>query len=344
MTLRQQWFLNSMIALLAVVHSMAAEPRKWTNSEGKVIEAEFIRSDDLNVTLLIRGKEVVYPLDKLSKDDRDHLAKLKEAPPEKVSDAKTGWMEIPIERPAFATTKEYLESANAKALYDTFARGDHPKDWAANKGTVEEMFSYENGAMMVYVPAAYHPAKPMGVYLHINPGEGADPPKTYIPVMDRLSLIYVSPKGASNSQPLLRRVKLAVDALADVKRKWKVDETRVCVGGLSGGGHMAMVTHAMFPQWFKASISHAAQSYLPIDGWSGHFPGLKLSDIVGKDCKGHKWVVISGNKDQNYQEILKTSAVWADSRADYRFIDVPEMGHTAATPEKLSEALQWAGF
>jgi predicted esterase len=155
-------------------------------------------------------------------------------------------------------------------------------------------------------------------------------------------MIYISPKGTSNNQPMLRRVKLAVDALATVKERWKIDENRVCVGGLSGGGHIAMMTHAMFPQWFGASISHAAQSYLPQNGSAGHFPGLEARDITGKDCKDHRWVVISGDKDYNYQEILKTSEQWKSTRADYKFFDVPGMGHTNAPPENFAEALTWA--
>jgi predicted esterase len=334
-----------MIMLLAAIPSLAGEPRKWTNTEGKVIEAEYVKSDDTHVTLLIRDKEVKYALDKLSEGDRDYVARRNEAPPVKADDAKTGWIDhVPIEKPAFATTKEYLEGSNAKAIYKAFDNKEYPDTWTAEKGSAEEMFKYENGGMIVYVPPTYDPAKPMGVYVHINPGDNGASLKTYMPVMDRFSMIYVSPNGTSNNEPALRRVKLAVDSLAEVKRKWMIDEQRVCVGGMSGGGHMAMLTHAMFPQWFKASISHAAQSYLPDDGTCGHFPGLKQSDLTSKDCKGHKWVVISGDKDKNHKEILKTSEDWAATRADYRFIDVPGMGHTAASPEKLAEALEWAGF
>jgi hypothetical protein len=340
---------SSLLLFLLMTLASAGEARKWTNTEGKVITAEFVSSDGNQVTLLMNGKEIKYALDKLSDADRAFVDEQEDAPAKAssttIGDAKTGWMDhVPIEKPAFETTKEYLEGSNAKVIYKAIAAGEFPKQWSANKGTAEEMFSYENGAMIVYVPASYDPAKPMGVYLHISPGDNGEALKNYMPIMDRFSMIYISPKGTSNNQPMLRRAKLAVDALAAVKEQWKVDEKRVCVGGLSGGGHMAMFTHAMFPQWFSASISHAAQSYIPDQGTSGHFPGLEQRDITGKDCKDHKWVVISGDKDQNYKEILMTSERWKSARANYRFIDVPGMGHTNASPEKLEEALKWAGF
>ena len=184
----------------------------------------------------------------------------------------------------------------------------------------------------------------MGVYLHVSPGDGGENLTQYAPVMDRLGLIYISAKGTSNNQPMLRRVKLSVDALAAVKSEWNVDPKRVCVGGLSGGGHMAMLIHAMFPDLFIGSVSHAAQSYLPVGGGRGHFPGLDLGDLKSGALMGHKWCVISGDKDQNYQEILTSSEKWKDARFDYRFFDVPGMGHTNASPEKLEEALRWIGM
>ncbi len=310
-----------------------------------MIEAEYVRSDDTHVTLRMNDREFTFALDKLSEEDREFVASRKEESASGGVDAKTGWLDhVEINHPAFPDVKGYLESANAKAVYKAFESGNFPQTWKANRGTIEEMFSYEDGAMIVYVPEDYGPAKPPGVYLHISPGDGGEGIRDYIPVMDGLSLIYVSPKGTSNNQPMLRRVKLAVDALATVKEQWQIDEQRVVVGGLSGGGHIAMLTHAMFPEWFRGSVSHAAQSYLPSGQSVGHFPGLTERDLTGREFKDHKWVVVSGNKDFNYQEILKSGEVWKDSRAEYRFIDVPDMGHTNAPPQALEEALKWIGL
>lgn len=107
---------------------------------------------------------------------------------------------------------------------------------------------------------------------------------------------------------------------------------------------MAMLTHAMFPEMFVASVSHAAQSYLPASGTCGHFPGLELGDLKSRELKGHKWCVISGDKDFNYQEILTTSRLWEDNRFNYRFFDIPAMGHVNATPDNLEKALKWIGM
>ena len=48
--------------------------RAWTNSEGKEVVAAVKAKDATTVTFVMRGgKEVKYPLDKLSEDSRQEL-------------------------------------------------------------------------------------------------------------------------------------------------------------------------------------------------------------------------------------------------------------------------------
>ena len=197
---------------------------------------------------------------------------------------------------------------------------------------------------IVYVPAGYDSTNPFGVYLHVSPGDNGQNENGYAPVMDRLNLIYISPKGTSNGQPMLRRIKLAVDALSSVQTRYRTDPKRISVGGFSGGGHMGMLIHAMFPDTFMGSVSHAAQSYLPGPRSSGHFPDLEARDLKASILKGHKWCVISGDKDQNYAEILNTSKLWEAERMNYKFFEVPGMSHSEAPPAQLEAALKWLGL
>ncbi len=275
-------------AVVAIATAALAPAREWTNDEGRTIEADYVSADGRVVVLSIGGKQVEYQLSRLSEADREFVARKMEEVPAGGS-AGTGWMrDHPIATPAFPDREAYLSGRNAKAVYKAFDTGNFPETWDRNQGDAAAEFSYENGRAIVYVPGRYDGSKPFGVYVHISPGDGGEGLDAYAPVMDELEMIYVSPKGTSNAQPMLRRVKLAVDALATVKAGWKVDPARVCVGGLSGGGHMAMLTHSMFPEMFVGSVSHAAQSYLPGDNSSGHFPGLTLRDLKSRDFKDHK--------------------------------------------------------
>lgn len=347
MKVKSGWFdmAGALVGLGVLAAGQNMQARPWINDQGRTIEADYVSSDGTSVVLNFNGKQVTYNLARLSAADREFVsAQLKEAAAPQA--LQTGWIhDFPISKPAFPDTKDYLEIRNAKAVYKAFDSGDFPGTWGdRNKKDAANEFAYENGRTIVYVPASYTGAEPYGVYLHISPGDGGENLAHYAPVMDRLKMIYVSPKGTSNNQPMLRRVKLAVDALASVKATWKTDPKRSVVGGLSGGGHMSMLTHAMFPEMFVASVSHAAQSYLPQTGTCGHFPGLDVGDLKSRELKGHKWCVISGDKDQNYQEILTTSQLWDSNRFDYRFFDISGMGHVNASPEDLEKALKWIGM
>lgn len=335
---------NVLLGLCAWGMCHSAQARQWTNDAGGKIEAEYVSSDGKIVVLMLNGKNISYQLSRLSEADRAFVSQTIKNSSVPVT---TGWIQdFPISKPAFPETKGYLTSKNARAVYKAFKAGDFSKDWISNTKDADKDFSYQaaSATALVYIPPSYDGTTLMGVYLHVSAGDAGENMLDYAPVMDRLKMIYISAKGTSNDQPMLRRVKLAVDALASVQAKWKTDPKRVCVGGYSGGGHMGMLIHAMFPATFIGSLSHAAQSYLPEEGTCGHFPGLVQSNLKSNEFKGHKWAVISGDQDQNYQEILATSKKWEKARFDYRFFDVPGMAHKNASPEKLEEALKWLGL
>jgi predicted esterase len=332
--------------ILALLLPSPLTAREWSNQDGQKIEADFVSSDGTTVVMKRNGKDISYAIAKLSTVDQAFIKEQVAAKPAPAK-AVTGWIQdFAIARPAFVETSPYLSHPNAKAVYQSFAKGGFPPEWTTNKKDAKAEFAYDaaSARTIVYVPAGYDGSKPFGVYLHVSPGDNGENMKGYAPVMDRLNLIYISPKGSSNDQPMLRRIKLAVDALASVQAQYRTDPKRVSVGGLSGGGHMGMLIHAMFPDTFMGSVSHAAQSYLPLSGSSGHFPGLESRDLRSGVLKDHKWCVISGNKDQNYAEIQKTSELWEANRMNYKFFDVPGMGHSNAAPEPLEAALKWIGL
>ena len=339
-------FLPAFCFTLSLLLSLPLSARSWSNQDGQKIEADYVSSDGNSVVMNRNGKDISYAIAKLSPVDQAFIKEQMAAKPAPAK-ALTGWIQdFAITKPAFAEASLYLSHHNAKAVYQAFAKGDFSPSWTTNKKDVKTEFAYDaaTAKTIVYVPASYDGTKPFGVYLHVSPGDNGQNQNGYAPVMDRLNLIYISPKGTSNDQPMLRRVKLAVDALSSVQAHYRTDPKRIAVGGFSGGGHMGMLIHAMFPDTFMGSVSHAAQSYLALPGSSGHFPGLETRDLKSGVLKDHKWCVISGDKDQNYAEIQKTSQLWEANRMNYKFFDVQGMSHSEAAPEQLEAALKWIGL
>ena len=251
-----------------------------------------------------------------------------------------------IDKKLFPKTKDYFKKGASKKVYRAYDRGNVSKSWgAANKYPPKQCIEYNQAeaTAVIYVPKSYDGTQKFGIYIHNSPGNrGIKPSQGWRNIMDKLKLIYISPNKASNGTPSWRRIVLAMDAMASVKAHYKIDDARVFVGGFSGGGHVGMMCQMLYPEYFQGAISHAAQSYLPVRS-SGHFPGLTLSDAKKSPRRKKKWIVISGNKDKNYKEILKTSKEWKRYKFKYKFINVKGMGHSNAPAKALEEALLWSG-
>lgn len=331
-------------ALLSLCAGGLASARPWTNTEGKTIEAEYVSHTSTAVVLSINGKQVTYATDKLSQADRDYLAGLDAAPAVPKGPVVKGKREgLKFTTYLFPTWEDYYKDRDRKSVLKGFENGAfNNTQW----GKTEEWLKRdaEKDTYRMVVPPSYDGTQPYGLLLYINSGDPGSIPEQWHPLLDEMKLIAVAAENIGNNHPMMRRVQWSMDALANVEKEYRIDPARRVVTGISGGGHMAMLTAAMYPEHFAGAISHAAQSYLPDARGFGHFPGLELSDFKSKERKKLKWMVISGDKDQNYQTIIQTSKEWDAANLNYRFLDVPGMGHVPAAAAPMKEALEWIGL
>jgi thiol-disulfide isomerase/thioredoxin len=104
---------------LGLMGSSFAETRKWTNTTGTVIEAEFVSADSGNVTLRLKnGKTSTFSESKLSEADREFIKTAKAVPP--------------AAPPAAATKEVSTVPANRKAKW--LSKMDRAQKEAAELG------------------------------------------------------------------------------------------------------------------------------------------------------------------------------------------------------------------
>lgn len=327
------------VALLTT--SVTAETRKWTNSKGQVITAEYISSADGVAKLKYKGKIIEYSLGKLSQADRDWVEQQKQASEKKKGKvgALTGRREnVAIDTRYFKDTSEYFNGKCRRAWVKGHENGESTgdeKEWLQRDP--------EKDRCTIYCPPSYDGSEAYGVLLYVHFKDALLKPE-WQPVLDKYKLIAVSADAVGNYvkgqgkkiNPHPYRVSLSLDAMAMVEKDYKIDPTRRYVCGTSGGGHMAFSVAALYPELFKGAISSAAQSYMP-----SHFPGFTIRDFKRGNRKKLKWIVVSGKKDTNYKTILETGVVWEKNRLNYRFLDVPGMGHTPPNAKSLEDSLIW---
>lgn len=192
-----------------------------------------------------------------------------------------------------------------------------------------------------YVPASYATeSEPYALYVHIDAGEGFKPDANWQKVFDDQKVLFIAPNRVENEVPPVRRTSVALDALASMLRDYRVDPSRTIVGGLSGGGAVAVQTGVLFPQYFSGVLSHVRPVY-----WGSELWDLDTREGL-RGIKNMRFAFISGEGDwvgggSNYAGLMTDIENWWWRGLRMRPFDVPGMGHAPAVSEVLAKALRW---
>jgi len=344
--------MNHPLRLLLVIASLSGTSaafaesgpvtRKWTNDTGRVIEAELSAYDGTNVTLVMKGKEFTIPVAKLSQEDRDWLVKWKEEKQASIAGLIGLRKNVPITHRYGQTTADYFKGPFGKSLRNFYDTKVSICDDGA-KGLFmkcDESVAWKDETMLAYCPAAYQgEATPMGVYINISPGDGPIGLREgYGEVMDKLKMIYASPSGTSNAKPDVRRMALALDTLATLRAEYSVDESRIFVGGMSGGGAMSSWMAVYFPE-FRGAINQVRTENIPSETC---FPTVEQGDVRSIAKRKQAFAFVTGPKDMNYKGIVASIPSWEQQDFIVKLFDIPEMGHENAPADALEDALRWA--
>jgi pimeloyl-ACP methyl ester carboxylesterase len=110
---------------------------------------------------------------------------------------------------------------------------------------------------VVYVPAPA-PQEGYALLVFVPPWETAALPVEWISALDRHATIYVSAARSGNGADVLdRREPLALLAVQNILQHFRVDPKRVYVGGLSGGGRVALRIALAYPDVFHGALLNA---------------------------------------------------------------------------------------
>lgn len=140
----------------------------------------------------------------------------------------------------------------------------------------EQAIDLANERFDLYVPPGPPPARGYGLLVYISPDAGPLQPRFWRAPLDRHGLIFVCPRNAGNDANVLdRRVPLALLAYENARARYPIDDQRVYVGGLSGGGRVAEIVALAYPDVFRGALLDAGSD--PIDGQVGMYkPAAEL--------------------------------------------------------------------
>jgi hypothetical protein len=208
-------------------------------------------------------------------------------------------------------------------------------------------YDLSNESFEVYVPPAYDGKEPYGLVVWVSFGGGgvvAD--KTWIDVLNRRKLIWIGPNMAGNSRYWPVRVGLSLDAAANIKSLYRIDEKRVYSAGFSGGGRAASMLGIGFPDVFTGGCYICGCDFYrdvplaePGRFWQRNFfpppqPVFKLAKTNSRH------VLVTGEGDTNQDQMeCNYKAFINDGFQHVTVFEVPRLGHRTPDAKWFEKAI-----
>ncbi|HNB58825.1 MAG TPA: hypothetical protein PK308_00830 [Phycisphaerales bacterium] len=195
------------------------------------------------------------------------------------------------------------------------------------------------------LPKSYDPRQPSGLLVWIDAGPVGEVPRALDSALDDSGLVCVAPANIGNDRPTVDRLQLALDAVATASARFHIDPARVYVGGVSGGGRIASMAVAGFPDVFTGALCIVGlNSYRntpsPFGGqWTATYvkPQARLWDLYRTRPIG----VMTGQRDFNYLEITTSVQLLSGDGLTIKLFDNATMGHQMPEPEWARDCLRW---
>jgi hypothetical protein len=131
----------------------------------------------------------------------------------------------------------------------------------------------------VYAPASPPPPAGYGLLVFVPPWDNARLPDGWSSILDSRGIVFATAAQSGNEQGVVnRRAPLALLAEENAARHYRIDPTRIYIGGFSGGSRVAMRLALAYPDIFIGAFLNAgadpigdAAASLPPDDLFGRF-------------------------------------------------------------------------
>jgi len=192
--------------------------------------------------------------------------------------------------------------------------------------SADEKISWE-----VYVPESYQAENPAGLVVYISPSSSGDIPPRWKSVMNKLNMIWIAAGHSGNRVMVARRVAYALIAPTLAGKYYNIDHERIYLSGFSGGGRVASMLAASYPQVFKGGIYNCGANF-----WDEN-PPTQLGLV-----KQNHYVFLTGTKDQALRPTKKVHQQYLQSGVDNsRLMVIRHMAHENPNGSDFEKAIRY---
>ncbi len=206
-------------------------------------------------------------------------------------------------------------------------------------------FDVAREKFQLLVPSAYRHDEPWGLFIWISPSATPALLSEWEPILAVRRLILVSAYEGGNERNIFDRVRLAVCANVELRKRFNIDGRRVYVAGFSGGGRVASMVGVAWADMFSGTLPFMGVNfYTDVTAADGKTYGLNYipdDEVLALAKKNCRYVLVTGEKDFNR---ANTQAVFEkgfklEGFKHARYLEAPLHGHTPPPARWLEEAL-----
>jgi pimeloyl-ACP methyl ester carboxylesterase len=199
-----------------------------------------------------------------------------------------------------------------------------PPQWLAGYDSAGQ--EYE-----LFAPPSAGAKKTHPVILFISPSNQPSGWNQLQAVCKQMGIIFASPYGAGNDCPSPKRVRIVLDVLDDLRRKYPTDPDRTYLAGFSGGGRIACSVAFALPEYFGGILPICASGELREESWLRERVINRLSVAL-----------ITGETDFNRSEVERLNGpLLTEVGVRTKVWTVPKLGHGIPDAKTLAEAVDW---
>jgi hypothetical protein len=183
----------------------------------------------------------------------------------------------------------------------------------------------------LFVPPAYKPGRPAGLVLFVSPGDDPLGWTAWQKACNDRDLFFAAPYGAGGSVAPGRRVRILLDVLDDVRRRYAIDPAHTYAAGFDNGAAIAGTIACALPEYFGGVIA--------ISGGAASF---RLDYLRHRAQDRLSVAVVAGADDSHRSEIEKSFyPLLQDLGIRSRLWVVRGLGHALPPLPIVSEVQGW---
>jgi predicted peptidase len=194
-----------------------------------------------------------------------------------------------------------------------------------------QRYTLADESFEAFVPENYDARQKYGILVWVSAGNRGTMPRGWTELLTKHKLIGIGANNSGNPRGVAVRFGLAIDAVHNLKKLHNVDENRVYVSGISGGGKVASMLGMIYPEVFRGAMPIVGVTYfreIPVPNEKGKAYARSFdrppAAMLNRARQG-RFVLITGSEDMNRDPTRATyeQGFKKDGFKNVEYIEVP---------------------